>query len=248
MTRMQLRPKDSNGPMYSPQRDLAYIYAPAVTEALQALDEANWTPEMRDLLAQMGVTEEMIGLAAKDLSQAHQLLINVDGIDSAHDALTQAGWYNHPASVRSVIYARMGEVIMGGFLIAIRDISRYGEESAQTRQIADLVAAGRMVLERSLQPSVPRDEDKQLKQILSLQAELATCRIALSKARDLEKATYMLAQSTNTRNKELQLHTHDTLGRLDDYSFLERLWWAFTYKRQSGNLLKQKPHGQEESG
>lgn len=234
---LQLRPKDSNGPMYAPHRDLAYIYAPAMTEALRALDEANWTPEMSALLASLGVTELMIGQATESLMKAHQVLVNVDGVMSSHDALQLAGWYEHPASVRNVIYARLGEVILGGFFVSLRDTSKYAEESSQSRQIADLVASGRLLLERSIRPTVPRESDTQLKQILSLQAELETCRTALAKSTAFNAA--LLAENAQIKAKAnaLAIHAHNTLGELDDYSFLERLLWAFRYRCQSGALL-----------
>lgn len=145
---VQVKPRNTDGPPYSPQRDLAYIYAPAMKEAVHALDQVNWSDEIKTICEKTGVTEDDISQAVGKLTDAHLLMVNDPTVSAPVDALNNVGWYETNPAARYLIYGRLGEVLLGGFFLALRDVSAYGEESAQSREIADFVAAGRMVLER----------------------------------------------------------------------------------------------------
>lgn len=147
MSRTQVRPK-SGGDAYSPQRDLAYCYAPAMKEAMRSLDAANWTVEIRALIQALGVTEQAISIAVEALTNAHVAFITDSSVRHADDALRSAGWYNQPVEVRYLIYGRLGEVMLGGFFLAIRDVRVLGEEPPHARVIADYVAEGLRVAEQ----------------------------------------------------------------------------------------------------
>jgi hypothetical protein len=140
----QVRPKEG-GDAYNPQRDLAYCYAPAMKEALRALDEANWTVEIRALCDYLDVAEEEVSDAVKAITEAHIAFITDANINHAEEALRNAGWYNQRAEVRYMIYGRLGEVILGGFFMAIRDVRMMGAEPPHPFDIADLIAEGKRI-------------------------------------------------------------------------------------------------------
>jgi len=141
MSRQNFRPA-SGGLPYCPQRDLAYCYIPAMREALLALDQENWTDEIRELVERLDVSEEDISKAVASLTKAHLSFVTDFTVETAHEALTQAGWYTHKAAVRYFIYGRLGEVILGGFFLAIRDVAIVGETPPNTREIGDFIAEG----------------------------------------------------------------------------------------------------------
>lgn len=143
--RLQLRPAHGDGPAYSPQRDLAYVYAPAMREALRALDQEHWSDELAAVVQTLGCNEEDISAAVIALLEAHKQFVNVAGIASANDALIRANWYDQHPGARYLIYGRLGEVMLGGFFLALRDVSKIADESAQQREIAEFIAEGRKV-------------------------------------------------------------------------------------------------------
>jgi len=140
--RMNVRPKGSDGLLYCPQRDLAYIYAPAMKEAIKALDKDEWTDTVKLLVTRLHLTEREISVAVGCLVEAHKMFVNVPKVSSAQDALLRSGWYECNPGARYLVYGRLGEVMLGGFFLALRDVSPIADESAQQHQIADFVAAG----------------------------------------------------------------------------------------------------------
>ena len=164
MSRTQVRPR-GGGDAYSPQRDLAYCYPPAMKEALRALDKERWTDEVRALFRTLHVTENEVSRAVKALTDAHTAFIMDPQVKCAVDALRNAGWYNQRAEVRYLIYGRLGEVMLGGFFLAIRDVRMLGEEPPHSREIADFIVEGLRVarlydLERPPEISPPAPVEK----------------------------------------------------------------------------------------
>ncbi len=159
MTRTQIRPKGGGDP-YSPQRDLAYCYPAAMKEALRALDQENWTDEVQGLFWGLRVTEEEVSLAVKALTDAHLAFIMDPQVKHADDALRNAGWYEARPEVRYFIYGRLGEVMLGGFFLAIRDVRMLGEELPHPREVADFIVEGLRVAGRSPEISAPAPVDK----------------------------------------------------------------------------------------
>lgn len=154
MSRTQVRPKGGGDP-YSPQRDLAYCYPPAMKEALRALDQENWTKEVQGLFWGLRVTEGEVSLAVKALTDAHVAFITDPEVKYAADALRNAGWYDQRPEVRYFIYGRLGEVMLGGFFLAIRDVRMLGEELPHPREVADFIVEGLRVAGRSPEISAP---------------------------------------------------------------------------------------------
>ncbi len=150
MSRMQIRPKGAgeDAVFYCPQRDIAYCYAPFMKEALQGLRPPFWPEGMQEVSEKLGATEADMLEGVKALMRAHLQFTNVPDIPDAATALRNAGWFDLPPVVRVMIYYRMGEVLLGGFFVALRDVSKMGEVSPQGADIADFVGMGRLVAEQ----------------------------------------------------------------------------------------------------
>ena len=140
---VSMRPQGSSGVFYNPQRDLAYCYAPALEEAFHSFSVLNWDDRIKSLGPIEGVTEEAIMEGAKRLANAHLLFIGDDRVTEAYDALNLTGFtLLHPV-IRMILFARLGETLMGGAFMGVRDVTRRGELPPQIVDIAAMVAAGR---------------------------------------------------------------------------------------------------------
>lgn len=147
--RLNLRPKGSaNAPGYSPHRDLAYVYPHAMREALAGLDEANWRDYFRPWCEATNLTEDELGEGVRRYVEAHKDFIGDPEIKHADDALAKHGFFELPNIVRILIYARLGEVMLGGFFYALRDVTRQNCAPPQAADIADLIAEGKLVAAR----------------------------------------------------------------------------------------------------
>ncbi len=165
----QYRPKGQpDAPAYAPQRDLAYLYAPMLKETFAGLDEPNWQDYFKGWLEATDVTEEDLGKGVGCFVEAHRLFIRDREVDTPEDAFEKAGFFDLPNPVRVLIFERLGEVIMGGWFVAIRDISVQGHESPEQQNIADFVAAGRQFAKR-IGGHAPDDNE----QDLSMRLEVA---------------------------------------------------------------------------
>lgn len=117
-------------------------------EALVALDQVNWNEETQIICEELALSEDDIGEAVAKLTEAHLYFVNNPDVDAPVDALNKVGWYDTHPGARYLIYGRLGEVLLGGFFMALRDVSEHADESAQAREIAELVAVGKQVMER----------------------------------------------------------------------------------------------------
>lgn len=174
----QMRPEGQPGAMaYAPQRDLANIYTPMLREVFQGLDEANWSPYLRQYFQENDVTEEDLGQAVKLIVEAHRLFIRDREVKSPEDAFTKAGANELPTPIRLALFSRIGEVLMGGFFIALRDVTTQGQKPPA--DFVEMIAAGRALAKRLSKhdPSdLPPDALEQL------QAEVEETQRALDQA------------------------------------------------------------------
>ena len=213
-TGLQVRPRGSDGPLYNPQRDLAYVYAPAMREALRALDQVNWTSELRGVIDQLGITEEDISVAVGKLTEAHRYFVGDDTVQEPVDALNKVGWYDVKPGARYLIYGRLGEVMLGGFFIALRDVTAPGQGVLQGKEICDLVAAGKLVMERgsgkveTTTLAVVTEEKASLS--LQLEALQQAMHDALQRNNDLVRQ----AQATEERHRKEALELQGRLSTM----------------------------------
>ncbi len=145
----QFRPKgDPNAPMYSPQRDVANIFTPMLREVFRGLDAENWTPFFKAWFEREGITQEQLGESVAVFMEAHRLFIRDREVNSPADAFVKAGAGNLPDAVKYALFCRLGEVISGGFFVALRDVTMQGQHSNLQDDMASMIAAGRALSKR----------------------------------------------------------------------------------------------------
>lgn len=157
----QYRPKGDVGAMpYSPQRDLANIYTPMLREVFAGLDEPNWSPPLREILNDYKITEAQLSETVTVFVEAHRLFIRDRTIDSPITAFERAGVMQLPAIVRLALFSRIGEVLTGGFFIALRDVTAQGALTPGHDDMTAMIGAGRAVASRlsGHRPKVLQDE------------------------------------------------------------------------------------------
>jgi hypothetical protein len=172
----QVRPRgQADGLAYSPQRDLAYIYSPMLTEVFRSLDAPNWGDYYKGWLAADGITEQQLADGVKLFCDAHLLFVGDPTIQQPHDAFERVGFWALPSAVRIMIFERIGEVIMGGFFVALRDVTFQGNMPPQINDIAAFVAAGRAMADHvHPNPNPPTVDD--------VKEELERTKVLLSSA------------------------------------------------------------------
>lgn len=145
----QYRPRGEAGAMpYSPQRDLANIYTPMLKEVFAGLDEPNWSPAIKEILSRYKITEAQLGEAVTVFVEAHRAFIRDRTVDSPATAFESAGIMRLPPAVRLVLFSRIGEVLMGGFFVALRDVTVQGQLTPGHDDLTAMIAAGRAVSAR----------------------------------------------------------------------------------------------------
>lgn len=151
MTRQvnQFRPKgDPTASPYAPQRDLANIFLPMLRETFASLDAANWNDFFKELFESRGITEEDLGKIVPKFAEAYRLFIRDRTVDSPMKAFEQAGLTDEADPVKYALFCRLGEVVTGGFFIALRDVTMQGHESPCASDMASMLAAGRELAHR----------------------------------------------------------------------------------------------------
>lgn len=224
---MNIRPKGSNMPQYAPQRDLAYLFAPAMTEALLAFQETHWTPEYEQLCQQLGINRRDLVEGVATLARCHETWVNTPGIETANDALKAGGWYDLPVGVRYLIYGRFGEVMLGGCFIATRDITQQNDPPDIRIGIENIIAAGRLIRENAMLIVFSDDEISQMR--MSLNSMTARLQLTEQAHDALRKQSQETAMRFAHQEASLKAYKRDHEALLKK-PFWSRLWWACTHK------------------
>lgn len=223
------RPKgDPDAAPYSPQRDLANIYTPMLKEAFMGLDQVNWADYFKDWLKATKVTEEDLGRGVQCFVEAHRLFIRDRTVKDPHTAFEKAGFWDLPAPVRILIFERIGEVVMGGFFVAIRDVSCQGRPSPIHTDFMEMIAAGRLVA-GVLSQHRPRELDAEQLSIEKAIAELEEFKRIytqlLAENEEIRKARYQ----AETMRDSFKLRAETAAPAYDWYvalprAFFPKLW------------------------
>ena len=195
---LQIRRRGSADPFYAPQRDLAYVFPAAMREAARGLDEEYWPQDVAELCRQTATQEAHVAEALGALGKAVQAFVEFT-TETPEEALEQAGWYQQPALPRLLVAARVGEVLLGGFFHALRDITPQGREAPNLQEVADAIAASRILWRRDGDRRCQADEGSSLEAARvgeEITIEVLQARIVqlhqtaeLAQARELETQT-----------------------------------------------------------
>lgn len=139
---------DASATVYSPHRDLGNLYPSAMREAVRSLDTDCQPEYLKTFLEGAGVSQEVLGDAVAKMVDAHALFIGDRTITEPADAFARTGFSECRWEARMAIFERLGEVMMGGFFVALRDVTREGDLPPQARDIAEMIGAGRALMLR----------------------------------------------------------------------------------------------------
>ena len=146
---VNMRPAgDDSAPSYSPHRDLGNLYPSAMREATRSLDTEFQPEYLAEFLKLRGVTETELGEAVGKMVDAHALFVGDRTIQEPADAFDRTGFSQCRWETRMAIFERLGEVMMGGFFVALRDVTRQGDLPPQAKDIAAMIGAGRALMLR----------------------------------------------------------------------------------------------------
>lgn len=120
-------------PMYSPARDIAYMYPQIVQGVENRLYEGPFKP-LSEYLKSQGVTEielaEAVRVYCLFLNSAHK----TPG-QTVEQCLEEVGWMSQPPAARIAVMFYLGGALTGSFFQAIRDITKQGDDPAHVEAL-----------------------------------------------------------------------------------------------------------------
>lgn len=135
------RPKGSDGPLYNPDRDYAYITPTLMRSAIEKLDAGDISDELKLWKQENGITETEIVTLADALSRAQRDFVNAaDPVESFEQALRRRDFYDVRLPVRQFLFATIGEMFCAAWFIAVREVSKIGSSSPAEKEMADFTA------------------------------------------------------------------------------------------------------------
>ena len=137
------RRKGDSGPLYSPERDYAYITPTLMRQAIERLD-ANDDIDRSRWRSEQNITETEVVSVASALAEAQRDFVNAaDPVASFDAALNRHNFFNFRYCVRQYLWAAIGEVFCAAWFTAVREVSIVGQESPAQTDMARFTAAVR---------------------------------------------------------------------------------------------------------
>lgn len=140
---VNFRPAGSNGKMYSPDRDMAYLYPALLKEVFSHLDEVNWTPEFKAYCRLMHITEDDLGEAVGAFMESLRHFIRNIEVREIQQAFAAGGFDKIRPECRMAIYAKIGESMTAGFFVCGKQVTLQGDISAMHGEYVDAIATAR---------------------------------------------------------------------------------------------------------
>jgi hypothetical protein len=143
------RLRGSDGPMYNPERDYAYITPTLMRLAVEKAANDS-VEEIQRWREQHEITAEEVVRLSESLARAQRDFINAnDPVSTFEHALARHEFYNHRLCVRQLLFATIGEVCCAAWFKAVREVSLVGEESPAQVDMARFTATVREFALRS---------------------------------------------------------------------------------------------------
>jgi hypothetical protein len=153
-----MRPKGSDGPLYHPERDLAYITPTLMANAMGTLVLDSMRPELKDFAQSSCISQESLNKAVESFAKAQQLYVSTEKrVESAKEALELTGFYHLPLNLRMLLTSAIGEAVAGAWFVSVRDVTRVDQDSPAITQMAEMLAAANAVARLHVDP-VAADE------------------------------------------------------------------------------------------
>lgn len=121
--------RGSDGPLYHPERDFAYITPTLMKQAIENMS-APPNPDVEVWKKENNITEAEIVTAAEALADAQRDFVNsADPVTSLQQALHRRSYFDLRMPVRLLLEAMIGQVMIGAWFKAVREITQINEES-----------------------------------------------------------------------------------------------------------------------
>lgn len=152
---VNMRPPGAAGPMYAPERDLAYIAPTLLRAAIVSLDPPNILPSLRAYMDQHGVTDADLAKAINAIAEAQTLFVGTLDVRSPYDALQAAGFLDLSGAIQGVVLAAFGRVLLGAWFQAVRDTTHIEDAPANQEDISRYYYAALSAAANLRQEAVP---------------------------------------------------------------------------------------------
>jgi hypothetical protein len=149
MSDIGYRKKGDAGPLYNPERDYAYITPTLMVTAIENMDREAVGQEEVTWRQANNITAEDVVKVAEAVADAQRDFVNAaDPVHSLTQALARHGFYHLRFPVRQLFFASIGEVFLGAWFKAVREVSCVGEESPASTDMARFAATVREFVRR----------------------------------------------------------------------------------------------------
>lgn len=195
--------KDSNGPLYHPERDFAYITPTLMKQAIENLDAPS--TEFHQWKENNEISEAEIIAVAEALADAQRDFVNgADPVDSLEKALARRGWFELRLTVRLYLLATIGEVMLGAWFKAVREVTEVNEESPAQNEMCRFSGAVREFVARAGAPVI--DSNVTAEHLL-FQNDLLRARLAVVHAELLQARRDKNDAECKATRLEIELNT-----------------------------------------
>lgn len=220
MSSIGYRPKGESAPLYSPERDYAYITPTLMRTAIENLETDD--AEIVAWREQHGITVEVIAALAKALAEAQRDFVNAaDPVDSFEQALERRSFFDLPIAARQFLFSSIGYVFCAAWFRAVREVSIVGEDSPAAVDMARFTAAVQAFMRKNGNAVVPADA---VAETLRFRVDVLNSRISYL----VEKLT-----ETTTALKTCQNEKAAIEGAQQQTGLLARMWSVFESSRHA---------------
>lgn len=132
-TVFNIRPNDNKSAVpYSPQRDIAYLYQPLLTEVFNSLESSKWSDDVRQILSKTGLSDEeldgLFGVAVYKFAEALRLFIRSPETTDPQNAFEKTGFSTEVLpEIQIAIYGAIGTSMTAGFFHCVREVTVQGD-------------------------------------------------------------------------------------------------------------------------
>jgi hypothetical protein len=131
---------DPSAPMYSPERDLAYVFPALIQEVFASLDQEKWDDVLRYLNTEHGLTELMLAQGCQALADVFKHFLRDNKVKTLEEAIVLAKFREQPALVQLALFYRLGQATAAGTLVAAKTLTPQFRDGGLQSSIGSLVA------------------------------------------------------------------------------------------------------------
>lgn len=187
MSDLGYRPRGTDGPLYSPQRDLAYFTPEALRGAIEKfMLHLSAFPDDQKWCQQLEISKEDVLAAFATISAAQKNFINaLEPVKSLEEALDRHGFYSFPVEVRQYVYSLIGSMFFSAWFHSVRAVSFVGVSSPAESTMAGFSATVRSFAVGTAVDTAPDTKLEHLEfENNLLQTQLHTATTALSELKE----------------------------------------------------------------